>query len=103
MNFQKTAVAAAAFAFVILASSAHAQSAAPAAQWHSSTFLEAVGSALTFGLIGIVLAIAGFKLFDLLTPFDLEKEICQEKNVAVGIFGGAIVLGVCYIVATAIS
>jgi uncharacterized membrane protein YjfL (UPF0719 family) len=103
MNFQKSAIAAAAFGLVNLASSAHAQSAASAAPWHSTTFLEAVGSTLVFGLVGIVLAIAGFKLFDLLTPFDLEKEICQEKNVAVGIFGGAIVLGVCYIVATAIS
>ena len=103
MNFKaKTVITAAAVALASIAS-ANAQTDVPAVPWHSTTFLEAVGSTMVFGLIGIVLAIIGFKLFDLLTPFDLEKEICQEKNVAVGIFGAAIVLGVCYIVAAAIS
>lgn len=103
MHFHtKTLIAAVAFGIASIVV-ANAQSVAPAAPWHSSTFLEAMGSTLVFGLIGIALAILGFKLFDFLTPFDLEKEICQEKNVAVGIFGGSIVLGVCYIVATAIS
>jgi uncharacterized membrane protein YjfL (UPF0719 family) len=41
-------------------------------------------------------------LFDLITPFNLEKEMCENKNVAVGVLCGAIVLGVCIIVAAAI-
>jgi uncharacterized membrane protein YjfL (UPF0719 family) len=55
-----------------------------------------------FGLVGIVLALIGFKLFDAITPFNLEKEMCENKNVAVGVLCGAIVLGVCLIVAAAI-
>ena len=51
----------------------------------------------------IVLAIIGFKLFDFITPFNLEKEMCENKNVAVGILCGGIVLGICWIVAASMS
>ena len=71
--------------------------------WHATTLLGALGLTVLFGLVGIILAIIGFKLFDLATPFNLEKEICQEKNLAAAILSGAFILGVCYIVATALS
>lgn len=89
----------------LAATSAHAaaQDAQQAAPWHPTGFLHAVISSIVFGLIGIVLAIIGFKLFDLATPFDLEKEICQEKNIAVGILCAAIVLGICHIIAASMS
>ena len=58
---------------------------------------------MVFGLTGIVLAVVGFKLFDLVTPFNLEKEMCENKNVAVGILCGAIVLGLCHIIAASMS
>lgn len=73
------------------------------ATWHATTLLGAVGLTVLFGLVGIILAIVGFKLFDLATPFNLEKQICEEKNLAAGILSGAFILGVCYIVATALS
>ena len=71
--------------------------------WHPTTFGEAVLATAVFGLMGIVLAIVGFKLFDLVTPFNLEKEMCENKNVAVGILCGGIVLGICWIVAASMS
>ncbi len=71
--------------------------------WHPTSFLQAVGSSLVFGMIGIVIAVVGFKLFDLITPFNLEKEMCENKNVAVGILCGAIVLGICHIIAASMS
>ena len=71
--------------------------------YHPRDLSEAVISTLIFGLVGIVLAIVGFKLFDLITPFNLEKEMCENKNIAVGILGGSIVLGICWIVAAAMS
>jgi uncharacterized membrane protein YjfL (UPF0719 family) len=57
---------------------------------------------VAFGLAGIFLAIAGFKLFDACTKFDLEKEICDNRNMAVAILCGAMLLGICVIVAAAI-
>ena len=71
--------------------------------WHPAGFLQAVVASVVFGLIGIILAIAGFKLFDLVTPFNLEKEMCENKNVAVGILCGAIILGICHIIAASIG
>lgn len=60
-------------------------------------------ASIAFGLVGIVLAIIGFKLFDWAIPFDLEKEMCENKNIAVGILSAAIVLGVCHIIAASMS
>ena len=71
--------------------------------WHPTSFGSAILSTFIFGLVGICLAIVGFKLFDFITPFNLEKEMCENKNVAVGILCGAIVLGICWIVAASMS
>jgi len=88
-------------AFAASAGAAHAAS--PDAPWHPASFGEAVLATFVFGLMGIVLAILGFKLFDLITPFNLEKEMCENKNVAVGILCAGIVLGICWIVAASMS
>ncbi len=57
-----------------------------------------VGSAV-FGLVGIVLLLLGYWLFDLITPrIDVQKEL-SEKNVAVAIVIGALLLGIAYITA----
>jgi uncharacterized membrane protein YjfL (UPF0719 family) len=59
-------------------------------------------STLIFGLIGVVIAIVGFKLFDALTPFNLEQEICEKQNLAVALLCAGMVLGICLIVAAAV-
>jgi len=71
--------------------------------WHPGSLWESLLASAAFGLLGIVLAILGFKLFDLAIPFDLEKEICQNKNIAVGILCGSIVLGICWIISASMS
>jgi putative membrane protein len=67
------------------------------------TFLNAILSTLVFGVIGIALAILGFKLFDMLTPGKLEEEIVQKQNIAAAILGASIILGICLIVSRAMS
>jgi putative membrane protein len=67
-------------------------------------FWLSVVSALIFGLIGIVLALLGFKLFDWITPkIDVETELAEKQNVAVAIVCAAVILGVSYIVAQVVS
>ena len=91
-------------ALAVLASSAGSTYAASGdGPWHPTSFGEAVLATAVFGLMGIVLALIGFKLFDLITPFNLEKEMCENKNIAVGILCGGIVLGICWIVAASMS
>ncbi len=82
--------------------------------WHAQTLGQALGYmvlfsavAIEYGLIaaliavGIIAAISGYKLFDKCTPGDLHNEIVQHKNVAAAIVAGAVILGVCIIIAAA--
>jgi uncharacterized membrane protein YjfL (UPF0719 family) len=71
--------------------------------WHAQSFAEAILSTLVFGALGIFLAIIGFKIFDWVTPGHLAKEILEKQNMAAAIIAGAIVLGICLIIAHAIS
>ena len=69
---------------------------------HANSIPQALGLMVAFALVGIVVAIAGYRLFDKFTPGDLHKEIIENKNVAVAIIAAAVILGVCIIVAAAI-
>lgn len=73
----------------------------PAASWHAQSLGQAVGYMVLFSLVGILAAIAGYKIFDKCTPGDLHQEIIQNKNVAAAIVAGAVILGVCIIIAAA--
>ncbi len=56
-------------------------------------------SAVVYGLIGIVLLLLGYKLFDWLTPqVHVQKELMQN-NTAVAIVVAALLLGIAFIVA----
>lgn len=55
--------------------------------------------AVVYGAIGIGLLLLGYWLFDLITPrIDVQKEL-TEKNIAVAIVVGALLLGIAYVVA----
>lgn len=73
----------------------------PGPGWHAQTLGQAVGYVALFAAIGIVLAIVGYKVFDRCTPGHLHKEIVEHRNVAAAIIGGAVILGVCIIIAAA--
>ncbi|MBK9166322.1 MAG: DUF350 domain-containing protein [Bryobacterales bacterium] len=61
-----------------------------------------VANALIFAVLGIVLFVVSFTILDKMTPYDLWKQICEEKNVALGIMVGAMSLGLCIIIAAAV-
>jgi putative membrane protein len=88
----------------LVATSASVQAAdvtAPGGGWHANSLVQAIGYMLLFALIGILTAIAGYVLFDKCTPGNLHKEIVENKNTAAAMIGGAVILGVCIIVAAA--
>jgi hypothetical protein len=62
------------------------------ADWHAKTLGEAILQTAIFALVGIALAIIGYKLFDLATPGKLHKEILENKNMAAGLVGAAITI-----------
>ncbi|MGH7132637.1 MAG: DUF350 domain-containing protein [Phycisphaerales bacterium] len=63
---------------------------------HSSihAMLHQIFGAIIFGVIGIVLLLVGFKLFDWITPkIDVQHELAEKGNIAVAIVVAAILLG----------
>ena len=70
--------------------------------WPPTTMPGALGTSAIFGFIGIVLAILGFKIFDWLTPGDMQKEVFENKNMAAAILGAAVIIGLCHIIAAAV-
>ena len=62
-------------------------------------FWAGIVGSLVFGLLGMVLLLLGYWLFDLITPrIDVQKEL-KEKNLAVAVVIGALLLGIAYITA----
>jgi uncharacterized membrane protein YjfL (UPF0719 family) len=59
-------------------------------------------NAVVFSSIGLFLFIFGFWFVDRITPYQLWKEVVEEKNVALAIVVGAVSLGICNIIASAI-
>jgi len=56
-------------------------------------------NALIFGALGIIVFGVAFSIVSRLLPFDLRKQIVEERNVAAAIVAGAVALGICWIIA----
>jgi putative membrane protein len=65
-------------------------------------FISNIFGSVTYALLGIVIFITGFIIVDKLTPYDLWKQLVEEKNQALAIVVAASILGVCLIIAAAI-
>jgi len=59
-------------------------------------------NSVIYALLGIIIFVAGFIIVDKLTPYDLWKQLVEEKNLALAIVVGAAALGICQIIAAAI-
>lgn len=55
-----------------------------------------------YALLGVIIFIVSFIIVDKLTPYDLWKQLVEEKNIALAIVVGAAALGICLIIASAI-
>lgn len=59
-----------------------------------------VVNALIFACLGIGLFVVAFAALVKVAPFNIWKEIVEERNVAAAILAGAVALGLCWIIAT---
>ena len=59
-------------------------------------------NSIVYALLGIIIFVAGFIIVDKLTPYDLWKQLVEDKNQALATVVGAAALGVCIIIAAAI-
>ena len=67
-------------------------------------FLQAIIAATTFGVLGIILMLIGFKAFDWITPrIDVQKELSERNNIAVAIVVAAVLIAIALIVGKVVS
>jgi putative membrane protein len=59
-------------------------------------------NAILYAAIGIGIFIVAFFVIDKITPYHLWKEIVQEHNTALAILLGAMSVGICIIIASAV-
>lgn len=59
--------------------------------------------AALFGLSGIVLLVIGYYLWELITPYNLRREIHENRNVAVAIVAAALILGMAIVIAASFT
>jgi putative membrane protein len=65
---------------------------------------EALLATAIFGIVGILLMVLGYKVFDWITPrIDVQKELAERNNIAVGIVIAAVFIGVAIIISAAMS
>ena len=67
-----------------------------------SPFLQNVLAAILYTVLGVVLFVGGFFLFDRLTPGTLWKELIEDQNSALGILMGCVAIALAIIIAAAI-
>jgi uncharacterized membrane protein YjfL (UPF0719 family) len=57
---------------------------------------------IIYAVLGMVLLYVGYKVFDLVTPTDMQKKIFEENNTAVAIAVGAFIIGLAIVIHGAI-
>ncbi|GIU73988.1 MAG: DUF350 domain-containing protein [Bryobacteraceae bacterium] len=68
----------------------------------SIVHLDALLNAVIFAVLGVVILVVSFVLWDKITPYDLWREIIEKQNTALAIFAGFMALGIAIIVAAAV-
>lgn len=55
-----------------------------------------------FGIVGVVLLIVGYYVWELVTPYNVRKELEENKNVAVAIVVAAFIVGMAIVIAASL-
>jgi len=67
-----------------------------------SPFVQNVLAAILYTVLGVLLFVGGFFLFDRLTPGTLWKELIEDQNTALGVLMGCVAIALAIIIAAAI-
>jgi putative membrane protein len=78
------------------------QAVPPQAMAPSAPLWRLMLDAALFGLSGIVLLIIGYYLWELITPYNLRREIHENRNVAVAIVVAAFIIGMAIVIAASL-
>ena len=56
-----------------------------------------------FSIVGVIVLMVGYKIFDWVTPFDLNHQIAEDNNTAAGIAVAGVIIALGLIVAAAVG
>ena len=93
-------------AFVLLSHKAIAQSDAATADVPMIDFKVMGGfivEGIVFSIVGLIVLMVGYKVFDMATPYDLNRQIAEENNTAAGIAVAGVLISLGIIVAAAMG
>ena len=54
--------------------------------------------AIGYGFLSMAMLFVGYKIFDWLIPYDIQKEIFENKNTAAAIFMGLVLVSIAIII-----
>ena len=58
---------------------------------------------IVFSIVGLVILLVGYKIFDMVTPYHLNHEIAEQNNTAAGVAIAGIMIALGLIVSAAIG
>ena len=58
---------------------------------------------VVFSIVGLIVLMVGYKVFDMATPYDLNRQIAEENNTAAGIAVAGVLVSLGIIVAAAMG
>ena len=94
-------------AFVLFSHNAVAQSDAAAAGDAPMIDFKVLGGfiieGIVFSIVGLIILMVGYKVFDMATPYDLNRQIAEENNTAAGIAVAGVLISLGIIVAAAMG
>jgi putative membrane protein len=67
-------------------------------EFHWASILNAA----LYSVLGILIFVASFVFIDKVTPYHLWNEIVHNKNLALAVLLGAMSIGICMIIASAV-
>jgi putative membrane protein len=59
-------------------------------------------TSVVYGLVGLILLLIGYYIYELITPFSVKEELISHRNPAVGLVVAAFILGMAIVIAAAI-
>lgn len=94
-------------ALVLFGHNANAQSESDSSQQVPLVDFKVLGGfiieGIVFSIVGLIILMIGYKVFDLATPYDLNRQIAEENNTAAGIAVAGVLISLGIIVAAAMG
>jgi len=64
--------------------------------------VKALVASIIYSAVGVLIFLVAYKLMERFLPFNVDKELAEDQNTAVGVVVGSVMIGLAIIIAAAI-